>query len=242
MNKTIIGVKFKKLGKIYFFDPKNEKFKRGDFVIVVARREDRLNKLIEISDKCKIITLDLSKKENCYKLHEICSEYKIDILVNGKSIIDISDQNDYRYNILDLGYYKRGDKLEFEVVLLESQIKFNDIMFYTLDLTKFKNQIEKLNEYETLNITDYKIDYIKGNVNVTDNKLLYTSIPYDKGWNIKVDGKEVQPVKIFDSLIGIELSAGTHEIEFKYIPRGLYVGAGVSIVSLLLLIILRKKK
>ena len=49
-------------------------------------------------------------------------------------------------------------------------------------------------------------------------------------------------LKIFDSLIGIELSAGTHEIEFKYIPRGLYVGAGVSIVSLLLLIILRKKK
>lgn len=61
-----------------------EKFlQRGDFVIVVARREDRLNKLIEISNKCKIITLDLSKKENCYKLHEICSEYKIDILVNN---------------------------------------------------------------------------------------------------------------------------------------------------------------
>ena len=34
MNKTIIGVKFKKLGKIYFFDPKNEIFKKGDFVIV----------------------------------------------------------------------------------------------------------------------------------------------------------------------------------------------------------------
>ena len=34
MNKTIIGIKFKKLGKIYFFDPKNEKFKKGDFAIV----------------------------------------------------------------------------------------------------------------------------------------------------------------------------------------------------------------
>lgn len=61
-----------------------EKFlQRGDYVIAVARREDKLNKLREISDKCKIITLDLSKKENCYKLHEICSEYKIDILVNN---------------------------------------------------------------------------------------------------------------------------------------------------------------
>ncbi len=34
MNREIIGVKFKKLGKIYFFDPKKEKLNRGDLVIV----------------------------------------------------------------------------------------------------------------------------------------------------------------------------------------------------------------
>ena len=34
MNKIIIGVKFKKPGKIYFFDPKDEKFFKGDYVIV----------------------------------------------------------------------------------------------------------------------------------------------------------------------------------------------------------------
>ncbi len=34
MKKIIIGVKFKKLGKIYFFDPKGQKFNKGDFVIV----------------------------------------------------------------------------------------------------------------------------------------------------------------------------------------------------------------
>ena len=34
MNKIVIGVKFKELGKIYYFDPKGEKFEKGDFVIV----------------------------------------------------------------------------------------------------------------------------------------------------------------------------------------------------------------
>ena len=34
MNKTVIGVKFKELGKIYFFDPKGEKLEKGDHVIV----------------------------------------------------------------------------------------------------------------------------------------------------------------------------------------------------------------
>lgn len=200
------------------------------------------NKVIDNMESTITYTVDIKNTGELYGY--ISSKYnnKIDILVDGKSIIDITDQNDYRYNILDLGYYKRGDKLEFKVILLESQIKFNDIMFYTLDLTKFKNQIENLSNNEVLNITDYKIDYIKGNINVGDNKLLYTSIPYDRGWSIKVDGKEIEPVKIFDSLIGIELSEGNHTIEFKYIPRGLYVGAGVSIISIILVILLRKKK
>lgn len=34
MNKIVIGVKFKGLGKIYFFDPKGEKLEKGDHVIV----------------------------------------------------------------------------------------------------------------------------------------------------------------------------------------------------------------
>lgn len=34
MNKIVIGVKFKELGKIYFFDPKGEKLQKGDHVIV----------------------------------------------------------------------------------------------------------------------------------------------------------------------------------------------------------------
>ena len=32
--KEIIGIKFKNPGKIYFFDPKGEKFKKGDFAIL----------------------------------------------------------------------------------------------------------------------------------------------------------------------------------------------------------------
>ena len=32
--KTIIGIKFKPTGKVYYFDPKGQKFNKGDFVIV----------------------------------------------------------------------------------------------------------------------------------------------------------------------------------------------------------------
>ncbi len=175
----------------------------------------------------------------------VSSDYnkKVDIKVNGKSIIDTSDQNDYRYNILELGEYNVDDEIDFEIILLDSSIKFNDAVFYTLDKDNFEKQIEILQNHNSLNIEKFNIDYIKGSVNVeNDNEILYTSIPLDKGWTVKVDGKKVDKTEIFNSLIGIELSKGKHVIEFNYIPRGLYAGGFVSIVSLFLVIFLKKKK
>ena len=168
---------------------------------------------------------------------------KIDVKVNGKSIIDTSDQNDYRYNILELGEYNIDDEVDFEIILLDSSIKFNDVVFYTLNKENFATQINDLQQSEALNITEFKSNYIKANINVeSDNKILYTSIPLDKGWTIKVDGKKVDKIEIFNSLIGIDVTKGEHVIEFSYIPRGLYAGGFVSLVSLLFVIVLKKRK
>ena len=64
----------------------------------------------------------------------------------------------------------------------------------------------------------------------------------DKGWTIKVDGKKQEPVEIFDTLIGLELSKGNHTIEFSYQPRGLYAGGIITFISIALVIILKKRK
>lgn len=175
----------------------------------------------------------------------ISSDYnkKIDILVNGESVIDTSDQNDYRYNILDLGTYEVGDTVDIKIALLENQIKFNDIEFYTLDINNFKEQITLLQNNRFLNIEENTGDYLKTNIDVKDeSQILYTSIPVDKGWTIKVDGKKVENINVFDSLIGLELSKGYHTIEFIYVPRGLYLGGIVSLISIILVFILKKKK
>lgn len=175
----------------------------------------------------------------------ISSDYnkKIDILVNGESVIDTSDQNDYRYNILDLGSYEVGDTVDIKIVLLENQIKFNNIEFYSLDINKFKDQINILSSNQYLNIEENSGDYIKTNIDVKDDtQILYTSIPVDKGWTIKVDGKETDSIEVFDSLIGLELSSGYHTIEFIYRPRGLYLGCTVSLISIILVFVLKKKK
>ncbi|MCM1371179.1 MAG: YfhO family protein [Clostridium sp.] len=163
------------------------------------------------------------------------SNKKVEITLNGEMLIDSSNQNEYRYNILELGYYKKGDTVNLEFTLLEDTLKINDYMFYTLDEELFKEKIDILNSNDFLQIDEFKQNYIKGIINVTDsNKLLYTSIPVDKGWHIYIDGAEVKYETILNTFIGLKLDSGEHIIEFEYIPRGFDTGLMVSMLSICL--------
>lgn len=66
--------------------------------------------------------------------------------------------------------------------------------------------------------------------------MLYTSIPYESGWKVKVDGKTVPIKPIQDALISIDLDAGQHEITFSYVPAGFIPGLFLSLVCLGLLV------
>ncbi len=172
-----------------------------------------------------------------------CEKYKdVDVLLNGKSIIDIKDENGYQCNVLELGNYDKDVELELEFVLLENEIRPKEFMFYTLDLEKFSKAIETLKKHESLKVIEYKGDYIKTNINVSSqNKTLYTSIPYDKAMKVYIDGIEIKPDKLFDALISFNIPKGNHVVEFKYVTRGLKEGAIISLVGIVIFIYNRKK-
>ena len=103
-------------------------------------------------------------------------------------------------------------------------------------MDKFEKAYSELRKGK-LDIIDYYDGYLNGKVNVDKDKtVLYTSIPYDDGWSVSVDGKEVEPVKLLDSIMGVELSEGEHNIVFKYRTPGLVAGIGVSCVSVIVFV------
>lgn len=56
----------------------------GYDLIVVARRKKRLEELKKLCNtNVKVITLDLSKIDNCYKLYELTKNDNIDVLINN---------------------------------------------------------------------------------------------------------------------------------------------------------------
>ena len=114
-------------------------------------------------------------------------------------------------------------------------------MFYTLDLNKFNNAINILKQNDKLEIINYDKNQIQAQINVTENnKILYTSIPYDKSIRIEVDGNKIEPLKTFDTLISLKLDKKIHKIKIKYELPGLKIGIILSIIGIVTFIIKRK--
>jgi len=87
---------------------------------------------------------------------------------------------------------------------------------------------------ETLVLTRRTQNLIEGNIAVQKPKMLFLSIPYDKGWSAKVDGKDVQIRNINVGFMGIFLQAGAHTVSVTFHPPYLAASAAASGLSLLL--------
>ena len=158
-------------------------------------------------------------------------------------------QNTSREYVYDLGMCKAGTPITVEMTV-KDDVNSGALNFfvYGLDTDKFVEGYNKLNS-GALNIESFTDTEITGTLNAAEDSIIYTSIPYDKGWKVTVDGKEVSEndiVTVGDALLGVRVSAGNHSVKFKYTPRGIVIGLGISVVTALILvavaILLKKRK
>lgn len=96
---------------------------------------------------------------------------------------------------------------------------------------------QKLNQMP-MHLTSWKDTSLSGTVTALKPGMLFTSIPFDRGWTVKVDGKKVETRKVFEAFLAIDLDAGDHVIDFSYFPEGLKMGAIMSGAALVILILM----
>ena len=108
-----------------------------------------------------------------------------------------------------------------------------------MNIYNFRNAYNELSKNE-FNIASFKNDQIIGTVDAKEDKtLLYTSIPFDEGWKIKINGKQTEKIKVLNSLIGVKVPKGKSKIEMSYTPPKLIEGIIISIISLILAVFIR---
>ncbi len=147
--------------------------------------------------------------------------------------------------ILDLGYYNAGEiaTVTIDSTAMESDSASLEIYAYSLNKNVLNEGYKRLLD-SSLNITDYSGTKISGNIHANDNGILYSSIPYDTGWSVYIDGDKQETFEIGNSQLGVMIKAGDHTVEYKYRPNGIAAGALISAASLAALagyIIIKRK-
>ena len=156
-----------------------------------------------------------------------------EMYVNGERVGFYSSY--YSPSLQLLGEYKEGDQLEIEVHFQESAAvcalytEQRDILA-EMKAAQDWRQGRLIKSESALRMT------LKGQIEVRENEQIVLAIPYDTGWRVLVDGAPAQTSEAFGLFLGIEAGEGVHEIEAQFYPQGIFLGAGLSVLSVVLLV------
>ena len=153
------------------------------------------------------------------------------------------------YVIRNLGSYPEGTKITLRMTIANAE-KFTivkNFLFYSFNQDLYQEDIDILKKNQWNVGTDYTDRKITGTITAEEGQLMMTSIPYEPGWTVKVDGKRVDnlieetknedgsttlsnkdgdtgQIVVVDAMIGIRLPAGEHTVTMTYTPPGFMVG------------------
>ena len=145
--------------------------------------------------------------------------------------------------IIDLGESSTGN-LHLKVTIDNTSNNFyvipHDSYIYYVDMDTFRDAFTRLGQTQFIIDSESTDSHLFGTVTTnTEKQLMFTSIPYDKGWNIYVDGEKVEIYEANNSLIAFHVEgAGEHTIEMKYMPATIALGITISVTCLVVYILI----
>lgn len=175
---------------------------------------------------------DRTQKYYVYAESSIAEYISVDI-EGQTSAVDI-DEN--YASIVDIGEIKEGTEFKIDFQFEQGKSGTAMCLVRTMDEEKWDKAFEIMSE-NLMEVTDFGDTFVKGTIDVDESGILVTSIPYDDGWTLEVDGKKKEiNTLIGDVWISTPLDPGTHEIELHFRPAGFIQGLIITILSILLLI------
>lgn len=142
--------------------------------------------------------------------------------------------------ILSLGRMNAGEvgtlKLTVEGDNFYFEQGYESGAFYYVDEEAYREAFETLAE-GNFKIEDYTESYFKGSINVTEGKnTVFTTIPYEKYWNVYVDGEAVETYMTCAALLAFDIEeTGEHSVVIEYVSEPLNFGIKLGVVGLTLL-------
>jgi uncharacterized membrane protein YfhO len=130
---------------------------------------------------------------------------------------------------------KDSDSKSIKVVIQPGKFLLKDIKVLSSEYSEYEQQIETHKQNSLKDIT-VKNNRINGHLTAEKDSVLFLSIPFSKGWEVFIDGKEAEVFPAHHSYTGVIIPEGKREVELKYTPEGFKAGAGLSLLTAVLLV------
>jgi uncharacterized membrane protein YfhO len=216
--------------------------------VPVSVQRTQLTNLEEIEDESSVpvyrrIDASLSAAAD-YKLHVIDDHPYVlfipnvslnyNVWVNDEQVFDQNEN--YTPYLVNLGRFQTGDEVSIHIDSGEDDLYYEGVYAFSFDINRFSEIAAKIRLSAPLTEkngdTELQMTFPEG----SKGGFLLTSIPYDPGWKAKLDGTEISVIPVMQSLIGLEIPAGSKKLVLDFIPQGWLFGCTISIISLLVLL------
>ncbi len=179
-----------------------------------------------ISDKYLLISFDMA-------YNSTCKEGDLSIEINNQKNKLTCSSWLYHNQNFNFKYILPGQEAQNLIIKFsKGKYHINNLKVFSMDEPKFSYQ-----PFENLKI-NLKNSSIKGKITTETPGYIITSIPYDKGFTILDNNKEIEYEKVNSAFVGFKVNKGTHNITIKYKSPFLKTGFIISLCGLMGLIIL----
>ncbi len=143
------------------------------------------------------------------------------------------------YRIYNLGNYEVGDTIKVRFEFDHYRLFFyNDYPFFVQvnesALADAMGTIAK----NGLRVEKHSDTKIEGTLSAEKNMTVFTTIPYDSGWHVYVDGERIDTYKAVETMLAFDVGEGEHTVVMKYRPAVFFVGIAISTVGVALFALL----
>ncbi|MBR3289166.1 MAG: YfhO family protein [Clostridia bacterium] len=165
----------------------------------------------------------------------------IDIVASYAEAKDGMDSSDFwsvsphEPYIIDAGHMDAGDTLR--VTISNDATCGGNIYVVRLNDEVYKEQMATLAKGQ-MDVTTYTDTRIEGTMTAPRDGMVFTSVVYDPGWTVLVDGQPVETYATAKSMLSFDVTAGDHTVTMTFFPSGLKIGLVLTAAGLILLVLI----
>lgn len=198
-----------------------------------GKLELNLNEILE--NKILIIEFDIKDVKYIEKLD---TTVKINGIKNKLSSINAAYPNNNTHFTYIISQNEPLDKLQLE--FSHGRYSLKNIKTYILDYDVIKNRHNNVDALKGVYNQDGFV--ARGEIDVSEDGYLVTSFPYQKGFSVLIDGKEVESECVNTAFLGTKISKGKHDVEIVFNAPMKNIGLCLSVGGLVLFVVQGRKK